>query len=465
MDYAIVDIETTGSYAGNDRITEIAIVIHDGRKVIDKYESLVNPEAMIPPWITSMTGITNEMVQNAPRFFEIAKEVYKMLDGRIFVAHNVNFDYNFIRQEFRSLGGDFTARKLCTVRLSRRIFPGFPSYSLGNLCEQLNIKIRDRHRAYGDAEATAKILGLLIKNDKDGHILSSLKRSSVEGYLPPNLPREQYESLPEAPGVYYFIDQKGKVLYVGKANNIKSRIKGHFAPGSETTGKRRLMEEIHNISYELCGNELISLLYEDHEIKRLWPMYNRMQKKTGLNYGIFPYEDQAGYKRFSISRIGHNGIPVASFRSSADARSFMLRKSAEYSLCPKLAGLQKTAGACFDFSIKQCSGACIGKETSRSYNKKVNRFMKSLNGENLSVAVVGKGRERGESSVVWIENGVYKGFGFFNENIMIDDLPSLKTYIKSYPDNQDIQRILQIYLRRDRQYRIIPITEKQADIF
>ncbi len=465
MDYAIVDIETTGSHSNFDKITEIAILVHNGKKVTDRFSSLINPEVSIPLWISSLTGITNEMVSEAPKFYELAKDIYQMLEGKIFVAHNVNFDYYFIKQEFRSLGSDLNLKKLCTVRLSRKIFPGFPSYSLGNLCQRLNISINDRHRAYGDAEATAKVLGLLIKNDKGDHITNALKRSSVESYLPPNLPREQYEALPEKPGVYYFFDNAGKVIYVGKANNIKSRIKGHFSPGSDTNKRQRMVQDIHGISYELCGNELISLLFEANEIKRLWPVYNRVQKRAIPPYGIFFYEDREGYKRFSISRVKKNEQPLISFRSSDEARSFMEKITAKFSLCSKFTGLQTSPGACFEQRIGQCEGACIGREKPRKYNKKVNLFLKTLTSTNISVFIIGKGREPGESSVVWIDKGIYKGFGFISETIHENDPEAVKEHIKTYPDNQDIQRILHIYLRRDRQYRIIPLNKSQASLF
>lgn len=465
MEYAVVDIETTGSHSGFDKITEVAIVIHSGKKITGRFQTLVNPEVSIPPWISSLTGITNEMVADAPRFYEVAKEIWQELEGRIFVAHNVNFDYNFIRQEFRSLGSDLNLKKLCTVRLSRKIFPGLPSYSLGNLCRKLGITIHDRHRAYGDAEATARVLALLIKNDSEGHIEGSLKKSAVEANLPPNLPREQYDSLPEEPGVYYFFDSKGKVIYVGKANHIKSRIKGHFTPGSDTSSRRKMMDDICGISYELCGNELISLLFESHEIKRLWPVYNRTLKRARLNYGIYPYEDRQGYKRFSISRIMKDGVPVISFASLPEARSFMQRKIMDYSLCSKLAGLQNTPGACFDYNIRQCGGACIGEEKPRAYNKRVNKFLKSLETANLSVIILGKGRSGGESSAVWVENGSYKGFGFFDSAANALSADDLKTYIKPYPDNQDIQHIIQVYLRRDKQYQVIPLNGTEVPLF
>ncbi len=464
MEYAVVDIETTGSHSNFDKITEIAILIHNGKKVTGHFSTLINPETIIPAWISSLTGITNEMVADAPRFYEVAKEIYQLLDGKIFVAHNVNFDYYFIKEEFKSLGSDLDLKKLCTVRLSRKIFPGFPSYSLGNLCKSLNIKINDRHRAYGDAEATAKVLGLLIRNDKDDYINNALKRSSVEAYLPPNLPREQFVSLPQKPGVYYFFDKTGKVIYVGKANNIKSRIKGHFSPGSDTNKRQRMVQDIYGISYEICGNELISLLFEASEIKRLWPVYNRVQKRTMPTVGVFLYEDREGYKRFSISRVKKNELPIVSFRSSDEARSFMQKISGQFGLCSKFTGLQTSPGTCFEQRIGQCAGACIGLEKPRKYNKKVNSFLETLSASNISVFIVGKGRQTDESSVVWIEKGAYKGFGYISETIAENDVETIKEFIKPYPDNQDIQRILQIYLRRDRQYRIIPLNKSQSSL-
>jgi DNA polymerase-3 subunit epsilon len=226
-----------------------------------------------------------------------------------------------------------------------------------------------------------------------------------------------------------------------------------------------MMEEIHQVSYELCGNELIALLFEASEIKRLWPEYNRIQKISVMNYGIFNYEDQAGYQRFSIGRIGKDRVPCLSFKSLAEAREFMGRKTEEFSLCPKLTGLQTSPGPCFDYKIRQCDGACAGKESARKYNRKVKKFLNSLSGSNDSVVIIGNGRSPGESSVVWIENGAYRGFGFFDSSVGADDFIALRSCITPYPDNQDIQRILQVYLRRDRQYRIIPIAENQAHLF
>jgi len=454
--YAVVDIETTGSYTSRHKITEIAIYLFDGEIITDEFHTLINPEMNIPPYISSMTGITNNMVENAPKFYEVARDIYQKLDGHIFVAHNVNFDYNFIRQEFKSLGGDFQSKKLCTVRLSRKIIPGLPSYSLGNLAKHLGIYINDRHRAYGDAKATVQVLQYLLENDSNNYVQKALKRNSFESTLPPNLTKDQFMNLPEETGVYYFFDQKGKVIYVGKAKNIKNRVRSHFSFGSETTQKQNLFREIYNISYEICGNELTALLFEAHEIKRLWPQYNRAQKRISWNYGIYTYEDQQGYKRFSISKINKTGQPFMVFKNQMEARVFLNKLVQEYELCQKLSGLQKSPTSCFDHQIKRCHGACIGKEKPGQYNKRYNKAISKYQTLNESIAIVGNGRNDDELSVVWIEQGKYHGFGYFDASMDLTNALQLRSFITSYDDDQDIQRIIQMYLRNNRDYRIIP---------
>jgi DNA polymerase-3 subunit epsilon len=263
--YAIVDIETTGGYAANHRITEIAIYHHDGLNITDQYHTLINPERNIPYYITGLTGITSEMVLSAPSFEQVAKEVHHWLDGKVFVAHNAHFDYSFLKKELEQAGLNWQAKKLCTVRLSRKIIPGLRSYSLGSLAESLGVEITNRHRADGDASATVKIFDELLHRDRDGHILKALKRNSGETILPPNLPKEVFDRLPAKCGVYYFHDARGNVIYVGKAINIKKRIAGHFSGDAREWSRSRIRNDIHNISFELTGNELIALILESHK--------------------------------------------------------------------------------------------------------------------------------------------------------------------------------------------------------
>src|SRR6185369_2593954 len=226
--YAIVDIETTGSYAAANGITEISIHVFDGEKVVEKFETLINPCQPIPRYIQAFTGINDTMVANAPKFEDVAERVHQLLNDKIFIAHNVNFDYSFVKAQLNDCGFDLISRKLCTVRLSRKIFPGFPSYSLGNLCHSLGIVVNKRHRAGGDTEATVKVFQLLLENDKEQHIQKSLQRNSKEQSLPPNVPKEHFDRLPYSPGVYYFHNEKGKIIYVGKATNLRYRVNSHF---------------------------------------------------------------------------------------------------------------------------------------------------------------------------------------------------------------------------------------------
>lgn len=451
--YAVVDIETTGGRAGFHRITEIAIFIHDGEKVVDSFETLINPESFVPPKITALTGITNDMVSDAPRFHEVAKHVYTLTEGKIFVAHNVNFDYAFLKEEFLALGAQFTRKKLCTVRLSRKLFPGFPSYSLGNLCDKLNVSINNRHRAAGDAAATAEVLTMLLRKDCDGHINQALKRNSYEATLPPNLPKEQYDALPESTGVYYFLDKNSKVLYVGKAKNIKKRVAGHFS--GETSKKQLFVQNIYGISYEVCGNELVALLHESNEIKKHWPPYNRAQKKPGTNYGLYQYEDKAGFLRWEISKANKLLNPVHTFVTLSEARTFVMTKVKNFELCPKLCGLQRTPAACFDHFAGLCNGACAGKETPALYNHKVVTAVESLPETSKSLAIIGKGRTFDESSVVLVEHGKYIGYGYLLQENGYDDYESIRSCITRCKDNPDVLQIINAHIRKNTSDRIL----------
>ncbi|MFI5221435.1 MAG: exonuclease domain-containing protein, partial [Bacteroidia bacterium] len=293
--YAIVDIETTGGHAESNSITEIAVFIHDGKKVVHQFETLLKPARWIPAYITGYTGITNEMVEDAPLFDDIAEELFELLNGKIFVAHNVNFDYSFIRSHLKSSGFDYNSKKLCTVRLSRKIFPGLRSYSLGNICAYTGIDIENRHRAGGDAIATVELFEKILREDKNGAIDEFLKRGSKEQVLPPNLPKKQFDDLPEKPGVYYFHDEHGKVIYVGKAVNIKKRVGTHFGGNSTRKQKQDFLRTIHSISFEPVATELMALILESIEIKKHWPEFNRAQKKPEFAFGIYDYEDQNSY--------------------------------------------------------------------------------------------------------------------------------------------------------------------------
>jgi len=291
--YTIIDIETTGNGLKGNRITEISIFKFDGDIVVDEFTSLVNPMMPIPYFITGLTGITNAMVQNAPTFTAISERVLELTKDSIFVAHSVNFDYGVIKEEFKRLKIPFLRKKLCTVRLSRKLVPGLRSYSLGKLCKSLDIPLKNRHRAKGDAEATVLLFKKLLALDPEKKLINSfLNARSQEATLPPLLSKTIVNKIPEVPGIYYFKNRDGKIIYIGKAINLKKRVLGHFY--DKSNHEIKLCREIADIDFERSGSEAVALLMESAAIKTHYPLFNRAQKKRSRQYAIFTYEDRKG---------------------------------------------------------------------------------------------------------------------------------------------------------------------------
>jgi DNA polymerase III subunit epsilon len=442
--YAIVDIETTGTYAAANSITEISIQVFDGNRVVEKFETLVNPKQPIPRYIQAFTGITNEMVQSAPPFAEVAETVYTILHNKIFVAHNVNFDYSFIKGHLAEEGYNFSAKKLCTVRLSRKIFPGFRSYSLGNLCQALSIQLSSRHRAGGDADATVQVFEKLLQNDNDQFIEKSLQRTSKEQCLPPNVPKEEFDKLPLCPGVYYFHDQKGKVIYVGKALNIRSRVNNHFSNNSESRQKQNFIRHTYNISFHPCATELMACILESSEIKRLWPVFNYSQKRWEDEFGIFMYEDQNGYLRLAIEKNKKQIKPVHTFHYLVEGHAILRKLIERYNLCPKLCFLQTDPGLCEGIKNHSCFGACEQKETPIDYNQRLLQAIDSLSAQ-PSYAIVDKGLRDEEQSCILVVNGKLYGMGYIPRDVQVMQPDEIKDFVQQYKENSVIRNLLYGY--------------------
>jgi DNA polymerase-3 subunit epsilon len=444
--YAIVDIETTGGHASANGITEIAICIHDGKKVVKRFQSLVNPQREIPVYISALTGITNEMVQQAPPFEDVAADVYHLIHGKIFVAHNVNFDYSFVRYHLAAAGYDLQCNKLCTVRLGRKILPGLPSYSLGRLCRHLGIDNESRHRAGGDAEATAELFTLLINSDTDGHIKLALKQNSKEQLLPPNLPKKDVDQLPYAAGVYYFHDQKGKVIYVGKAKNLKKRVSSHFTGNNPGLQRQEFLRNIYQVTYQLCGTELIAFVLEAIEIKRLWPKYNRSLKRFENAFCLYAYEDQCGYMRLAVDKRRKYSDPIYTCNSLLEGYNLLNKLIEAFALCPKLCFIQKNNDPCHSAAGSSC--ACEGVETVDAYNMKVNTAIDELKKALPTYAIRDEGRNGEEHSCILIEKGQFYGMGYISHYFDADNIQQLKNYLTPYPGNDYIKNIVTSYAMR-----------------
>ncbi|WP_282179234.1 exonuclease domain-containing protein [Maribacter stanieri] len=446
--YTIIDIETTGNGVKGNRITEISIFKYDGHEVIDEFTSLVNPQCPIPAFITGLTGIDNDMVRNAPLLEEIIPQINAITADTIFVAHSVNFDYNVIKNEFKLLGHDFSRKKLCTVRLSRKLLPGYNSYSLGKLTAALGIPLTDRHRARGDAHATVLLFHKLLRAENSEKVFKLfLNSKSQEATLPPGLPKEEYLKLPTTPGVYYFKDQKGKIIYVGKAKNIKKRVLGHFY--DKKTKEITLCAETTSLDFEETGNELIALLKESAEIKHHYPKYNSAQKRSIQQYGIFSYEDRNGIIHLAFNKIKMTPNPLAICYSPTEARQYLETLCSTFELCPKYCHLQENVAVCSHYKIKQCIGICSDLQMINEYNDRVKDALTSLKEVQTDVFIKIKGRTADENVFVFIQENNYSGYGFVPKETPIQQPKDLETFIVRQKNTLETQRIIESYLRKN----------------
>ncbi len=437
MEYAIVDIETTGGNASGSRITEIAIIIHNGTNVIDRWETLINPQKEIPLPIFALTGINNEMVHYAPVFDDVAPKIAQMLTGRIFVAHNVNFDYSFVRHQLEESGFKWTARKLCTVRAARKVRPGLHSYSLGNLCQALDIPLQHRHRAGGDANATAILFLRLLEWDTDGEIEKMLKKTAQDQRLPPNLPPEDFNQLPEKPGVYYFYNQVKKVVYVGKAVNLKKRVASHFSGHKITPQRQHFLRDIYSISFEVCATELMALLLEYAEIKKLWPMYNRALKRFEPKFGLYEYEARNGYRYIAVGKVNKFQPCIESFSNLHDAINVLQKLAAQFEIDNRFCKYCSLAEA---EGIQKADVAILPDVM--QHNTKIENAIDFVSKNKPSFAIIDKGRHADEYSCIWVENGHCYGMGYMPTDVGFTEPLEIKEYVTPYRSNQYIMQLI-----------------------
>lgn len=446
--YAIVDIESTGGGFKGEKIIDIAVYLHDGQKIVDSYSTLVNPGMHIPSFISKLTKINDKMVADAPKFEEIAPEIIKRIESAVFVAHNVQYDYGILKQELRRTGYNFKENKLCTIKLSKEIFPGMESYSLGKLCKELGIDVNNRHRAGGDALATAKLFGYLMEKDKDT-VKDFLENPYKVSSFAPNIPMQTIDVLPEETGVYYMFNEKEEVIYVGKSNFIKDRVLQHLAEEPINKDKRKLFERTHKVTYELTGSELLAMLLESYEVQRLNPKFNKRQRPKSRPYGVIKYENAQGYLCLKPKKMNPEDNPVAMFSSIRQAKTMIDNCISAYRLCPKLSGRSTAKKACGNFSMGKCDGACIGKEKSSYYNARLEEALSGPPFQYTDFLIVGEGRQYDEASVVGIFDNQFYGYGFF-EKEKIKQTDYIRESLQPMRENSDANKIILSYLNRNK---------------
>ncbi len=435
--FAIIDIETCGGTYEYRKgaITEICILIHDGLQVVDKFTTLINPQCHISHFYRNLTGITDAMVADAPKFYEVAAKILEMTENRVFVAHNVSFDYNFIKAEFASLGYKFKREQLCTVRLSRKLLPGRISYSLGNLCASLGIDIEGRHRAEGDAVATAKLFDLLLQLKATD---PQYKNVGIEGIMTRRIDKiKEYilKKLPEECGVYYFLDKDQNIIYIGKSLNMYSRAISHFN-SHEKKGKN-MLNELYNVDFVLTGSEAIALLLESEEIKKHKPKFNRSRVTDTFTHSIDWFIDEKGIINFKIVPFEESENTLQSFTSLISARERLENWIEEFTLCINYCGLMSKDSACFNHQIKKCNGICSGQEEVEVYNSRANEILNHYLTPEINYALIDRGRNEEERSVIIVENRKYSGYGYIDSSCVVSEPDDFKNYITKatyYPD-------------------------------
>jgi DNA polymerase-3 subunit epsilon len=413
---------------------------------------LVNPEIPIQPFVIKLTGINNEMLRSAPKFYEVAKRIIEITNDCVLVAHNTAFDYRILRTEFRRLGFDFNKQTLCTVELSQKLLPEQPSHSLGKLVRALGIPIADRHRASGDALATLKLFQLLLAKDTEKSIVKELIKKEILKGVTPKL-YSIIESVTSKTGVYYIHNEEGKIIYIGKSKNIKKRINQHFTGVDKKSIK--IQSQVFKVTFEETGSELIALLKESEEIKIHKPIFNRAQRKNLFNIALHAEEDKNGYLNLKLQKADGRKKEITSFTSMQEAKNTLFRITADYQLCQKLTGLYDSNEACFQYKIKECDGACIYEITPEVYNLRVSSFISKNTFEDQNMILKDKGRTIHERSAVLIENGIYKGYAFYDLNYQIQKIEILKNIIIPMQNNRDVRNIIQSQIRKNKLLKII----------
>lgn len=441
--YAVLDIEATGGKKGEEDIIEIAVYRFDGKKITDQLISLVCPDRKIDPYVQKLTQITQKMVKTAPKFHELAKRIIEITDGAILVGHNVEFDYRMLKQEYRKLGYSYYRETIDTVPLSEKYFPEVESYSLGKLSKSLGIPVSDRHRASGDARATLEIFKLLL--DKDS--AKNIAKFVVEPAKTSGKFAEHYDELPNTEGLFYVLNAENEVIYLSRTPNLAQSVRKLL------TGKSALSNQIrmnfHRITHEVTGNDLISRIKENHEIRNLQPQFN--SKITDFPFCLSLSKNPEGYFVLQIERLKKtSGTVVFGISSLRVAQQLLSLLTEEYHLCPKINRLASHSEKCLSYSLNECYGACEGKEAVEIYNARVEEFLNKIDLTGRSFLMTGQGRKRGEYSFLWIKDGVFQGYGYYELYHQIKTEKRLRERMIPVENNFNTQSLIQRFLFTER---------------
>ncbi len=371
-----VDVETTGLSYNRSRIIEVAAIRVEDNQISESFSTLIDPESELPMFITELTGISSANLKAAPNFYEISERLHSLMHGAIFVAHNARFDYGFLKTEFKRVGKKFSPELLCTVRLSKALYPSLPSHKLQNLIDLLGLEVSRRHRALEDTQVMLRFIQHAKSAFPAPVIEAAVKQQIKSPSLPKQLSLSLVQNLPESTGVYIFNDKSGTPLYIGKSVNIKKRVYSHFSSDHESESEFKISQQVTDIEAILTSSELGALLLESKLIKQKQPLYNRqLRRRQKLTLARQAMDDN-GYLRISIDDIDRispddMGNILGVYTTKGKARSFIDELAKGFDLCPKLLGLEKSKRSCFSYQLKRCKGACVNQEPKEVYNARL----------------------------------------------------------------------------------------------
>lgn len=380
---AFVDIETTGGRLLWDRIIEIGILRVEDNKVVSSFETLINPSQHLPEEITLLTGISAPELENAPYFREVKDQIAEILEDCYFVAHNVRFDYGFLKQEFRRLNQNFSPKHFCTVKLSRYLYPKYKHHNLDSLIERFNFECPARHRAYSDAKVLFDFYQSIQKDLPIDTVVNAVNKALKKPSIPVKLTQKDLDALPEGPGVYIFYGESGMPLYIGKSVNIADRVLSHFSGDHSSSTEMKISQQIESIETIETAGELSALLKENILVKKMKPLYNRMLRREQKLVFLQKRLTKEGYLTLdfvNLTEVDLNDLSsiLGVFRSVKAAKDFLISLSKEHTLCEKLLNIEHTNSACFGYRLGRCKGACSQKEKAANYNL---RFIEAFLGQ------------------------------------------------------------------------------------
>lgn len=380
----LLDCETTGGKATRDRMTEVALIRVERGEVVERWQSLINPGQSIAPWITRLTGIDNTMVRDAPAFEDIAEDLAERLKGAVLVAHNARFDYGFLKNEFRRAGIDYSTRPLCSVKLSRKLFPGVKGHGLDALIRRFGLQMEDRHRAMADTDAILQFFRHVDAGFEDDEIRAVCNGLLQHASLPSQLPSSEVDKLPSSPGVYRFHAENGHLLYVGKSVSIRDRVMSHFAGDHANRKGLEMGQHIHHIDFTQTPSDFGAQLLENLQIKTLSPQYNRRQTRVQKLFQFEVATPEDGYPRLELVQADPTCVDRITsryglFRTRRQGMLALKKLADVYGLCHRLSGLEKkSSGTCFAHQLHRCAGACCGEESASIYQLRVESAMATL---------------------------------------------------------------------------------------